>query len=336
MGPGTVPRDRAEYSATISDSWKRQTLLNIVRLRYLDPPVFVDVGQIVAGYTLETSVTAGASFPETNNFGGNTATVAGSGRYTDRPTITYTPLTGNRFVKGLMTPIPPESVFFTIQSGWPADGVLIATVASINGLKNQESSLGAVAAPDPEFLRVAALMRQLQLSDTVGMRVQIDAAKQQSTILTFRTDQISPETAQASRELRKLLRLDPNATTFKLAFGGTATNDKEIAVITRSILHMMQTMTSQVEVPRKDLDEHRVTPGWESLPNADATRLVRINSSSTQPKDAFVSVKYRDNWFWIDDRDLRTKRSFAFMMMLFTLADTGERENLPLVTISAQ
>ena len=53
IGPGTVPRDRFEYSGSISESWKRQTLLNIMRLRYLDPPTFVDVGQIVAGYSLE-------------------------------------------------------------------------------------------------------------------------------------------------------------------------------------------------------------------------------------------------------------------------------------------
>src|SRR5688572_33058469 len=89
VGPATVARDRSDYSSSISESWKRQTLLNIVKLRYLDPPIFVDVGQIVAGYTLETGISAGGSFPETSSFGGTTATVGGTAKYTDRPTITY-------------------------------------------------------------------------------------------------------------------------------------------------------------------------------------------------------------------------------------------------------
>ena len=53
------------------------------------------------------------------------------------------------------------------------------------------------------------------------------------------------------------------------------------------------------------------------------------------PADAFVAVQYRDQWFWIDDRDLKSKRVFSLMMMMFTLADTGEREPLPLITIPA-
>jgi hypothetical protein len=337
LGPAAVRDDRSEYAASISESWKRQTLLHIVKLRYLDPPIFVDVGQIVAGYSLETTVTAGASFPESAALGGSTATLGGATRYTDRPTITYTPLTGNRFVRGLMTPLPPDSIFFVIQSGWPADAVLFATVASINGLKNQETSLGALAAPQPQFLRALALMRQLQLAGTVGMRVQSDANKQESTLLTFRTDDATPETIEASRELRALLRLDPDATSFKLVFGGTASNKQEVAVLTRSILHLMQMMASQVQAPEQDVREGRVTPGWEALSGGGETnRLIRINSSTTKPGDAFVAVHYRGHWFWIDDRDLKTKRTFAFMMLLFTLADTADKERLPLVTIPAQ
>jgi hypothetical protein len=338
LGPDTVSRSRAEYASSISESWKRQTLLNIVKLRYLDPPIFVDVAQIVAGYQLETTVNAAGSFPDNPAFGGNTATVGGAARYTDRPTITYTPLTGNRFIKSLMTPLPPESVFFTIQSGWPADAVLFATVASMNGLKNQENSVNGISPPDPRFLRVLSLMRKLQDSGAAGMRVEVDKDKKQAAILTFQTADSTPEAREQSRELRELLRLDQDATEFKLVFGPTAASDREIAVLTRSIVRLMQTMSTQVEAPPAHVQQGRVSPGWERLTDAEAAgpRLVKIHSSAQRPGDVFVSVAYRGHWFWIDDRDLPTKRTFSFMMMLFTLADTGEKEPLPLVTIPAQ
>jgi len=67
--------------------------------------------------------------------------------------------------------------------------------------------------------------------------------------------------------------------------------------------------------------------GWDIIQAPDANRLIRINSGKAKPQNSFVAVNYRD---------LKTKRTFALMMMLFTLADTGEKENLPLVTIPAQ
>jgi len=78
----------------------------------------VDVGQIVAGYSLQTSLTAGGTISTEKAIQGNYLNASGSAIYTDRPTITYVPLTGNKFIRGLMTPLTPESVFFTIQSGW--------------------------------------------------------------------------------------------------------------------------------------------------------------------------------------------------------------------------
>ena len=337
IGPGSVPRDRSDYSSSIGESWKRQTLLNIVKLRYVDPPIFVDVGQIVAGYQLQLGANVGGQISSADAIQRNSLTLGGAGVYIDRPTITYVPLTGNKFIRGLMTPLSPESVFFTIQSGWPADGVLFAAVASINGLKNQETSIVGVNPPDPDFMRVLQLMRKIQLSEAVAMRINQDAQKQQTTILTFRSKNVSPETLDDIHELRRLLRLDPDAEELKLVFGGTSISDKEVAVITRSMMQQMATMATQVEVPPEDVKQGRATPGWEAVAgNTNAVRLIRIQCSNTKPANAFVSVDYRSHWFWIDDRDLKSKRVFSFMMMLFTLADTGEKEPLPLITIPAQ
>jgi hypothetical protein len=337
IGPKTIPRDRFEYSGSISESWKRQTLLNIVKLRYVDPPIFVDVGQIIAGYSLETAITAGGTFPETTSFGGNTGAVGGSMKYTDRPTVTYTPLTGVKFVRALMTPLTPEGVLYTVQSGWPVNSVFFAAVSAMNGLKNQETSIAGVTPPDPKFLRVLELLRKVQMTGAVGFRVQMDDKKQQSTLLTFRSKDVSEETLADIKEIRQLLNLDPDASEFKIAFGATALNDKELALQTRSMLHIMTTMASQVEAPPEDIAQGKTMAGFDT--GADTTeqpRLLKIHSSKSKPTDPYAAVFYRNHWFWIDDTDLKSKRSFAFMMMLFTLADSGEKQNEPVITIPAQ
>ena len=85
------------------------------------------------------------------------------------------------------------------------------------------------------------------------------------------------------------------------------------------------------------VSQGRAAPGWESVePSTNAVRLIQIHCSKGKPADAFAAVNYRNHWFWIDDRDLKSKRVLSFMMMLFTLADTGEKEPLPLITIPAQ
>ncbi len=47
IGPATVARDRFDYITAISDSWKAQMLLNLVKLRYGDAPVFLDVASVI-------------------------------------------------------------------------------------------------------------------------------------------------------------------------------------------------------------------------------------------------------------------------------------------------
>ena len=42
LGPQSVFRDRFDYVTSISESWKRQMLLNLLKVRYADAPVFLD------------------------------------------------------------------------------------------------------------------------------------------------------------------------------------------------------------------------------------------------------------------------------------------------------
>jgi hypothetical protein len=329
VGPKTVARDRFDYSEAITDSWKRQTLLNIVKLRYLDPPIWVDVGQIVSGYTIETGGSVGVEVPEGGSIAGTKLNLGGSGKFTDRPTITYTPLTGAKFINGLMTPIPPSTLFHSIAAGWPADAILLMGAANINGLNGESSTPTGVTIADAKFTRVIELMRSMQLSGFFSVRVIDGEGKHPATLLTLRAKDITPQMTADANELRELLGLDPEAREFRLVYGSISTGPREIAMTTRSLLRVLGMLATHVDVPAQDLAEGRAVPGVTDL---DA-RAVRFHSGREAPPDAFVAVKYRNTWFWIDDRDLTTKRVFTLIMVIFTMADTSGNQGMPVLTI---
>ena len=191
IGPGTVGRDRLSYTGAVAESWKTQMLLNIVKLRYGDTPVFLDVGQIVSGYTVESTLSAVAtanlytwSVPHPN-FPEASASLGAQGRFQDRPTVTYAPLAGERFARSMMTPLRPVSVLSLIQGGYPVDLVLRLVVNTINGVDNRFGGDARARAADPEFYTLLGALRRIQLSGTMGMRVH-RTPDQEATLLTFR------------------------------------------------------------------------------------------------------------------------------------------------------
>jgi hypothetical protein len=336
IGPGTVGRDRFDYSAAIADSWKQQTLLNIVKLRYLDQPVFVDVSSIVAGYSLQTGVTTGGTLSSENAVQGNFISAGGSAIYTDRPTITYTPLTGQKFLQSLLTPIEPKNIFFMLQSGYAADFVLGLTVESLNGLHNRSIIAGTVREADPEFIRVLQLMREVQVAGAVGMRVLENKDKTTTAVMFFRRENLSPEMLDKTLEIRRLLKLPPDQKQFNLIYSPTAGGDGELGVGSRSMLQIMQAMASYTEVPEADVKEGRAIPSLSPTNGTAKSEPVKIRCTQDKPADAFAAVHYRNHWFWVDDRDLRSKRAFTAIMFIFTMIQNTGDEKLPLVTIPAQ
>ena len=132
FGPRSIARDRFDYSEAISSSWKSQMLLNLVKIRYADAPVFMEVSSVINQYALEGQVSGGLNW--NMPLVGDAQTLGGAARYADRPTITYLPLQGAKFTRTLMTPIPPISLFSLIQAAWPVDFIFRISIKSMNGI----------------------------------------------------------------------------------------------------------------------------------------------------------------------------------------------------------
>ena len=331
IGPSTVPRDRFDYTAAISDSWKNQMLFNMVKIRYGDAPVFLDVSSVISQYQLAGALNLGATinYPPSSTSG----TLGWAGTYVERPTITYTPIMGDKFARSLMSPVPPPAILSLMQAGYPVDLVFRLLVQEINGVRNRFGGEARARSADPEFYSLIEKMRQIQSSGAIGMRFK-RTGKEESASMVIRGER-DPAIEALSAEVRKLLRLDPQAKEFNVLYGSIPKDDKEIAILTRSLLQVIVDISAGIEVPAVHVEQKRVGPTYveEAVKDGRILPLVRIHSSSKKPDDAFVSVPYRDSHFWIDDRDLMSKKIFSFLMFVFTLVETGEKGTAPIVTV---
>ena len=334
IGPKSVTRDRFDYNTAISDSWKEQTLLNIVKIRYADMPLFVEVASIVSGYTLESSVSLNGMLSSSDAIQRDSLSLGGNGKFIDRPTITYTPITGSQFNRSFMTPIPPGAVLFLMQSGWSAELIFPLTVDSVNGLRSQVLAGSNQRTGDVDYYRVIDLMRQIQLSGAIGMRIKKTGNLQDSTVLFFQKEGLAPEILAARQELNALLGLNPEAREVRVNYGLIPGGDDEVALLTRSMLQIMIQLATKIDVPPEHIADGRTVPTQAATgSDAENRKLMNVHYSKERPAEAFTAVKYRDYWYWVDDSDFRSKRTFAFLMILFSLTETGGKEGLPLVTI---
>ena len=63
-------------------------------------------------------------------------------------------------------------------------------------------------------------------------------------------------------------------------------------------------------------------------------RNFEVLSSKSEPTNAAVAVRYKGTWFYVDDRNLKAKLVFGFMVELFNLQITGSSSSpAPILTI---
>ncbi len=331
IGPSTVTRDRFDYVTAISDSWKSQMLFNVVKLRYGDAPVFLDIASVITQTGVQGTFGVSGSWWQNPFF--SSAAVSTAGTYGEKPTVTYTPLSGDKFARSLMTPIPPAAILSFFQAGYPVDVVLRLAVHAVNGIHSRYGYGARAREADPEFFPLVEKLRAIQQSGQIGLRLKKNG-DQVASLLVFSKKPNSAIEAERD-EVRKLLGLDPQADEFNVVYGSVAANDHEIALLTRSVLEILTDLSSYIDVPAANVEQKRTfpSPAPEIFNGAPVPALIRILSSSQKPDDAFAAVPYGQAWYWIDDKDFASKRLFSFIMFLFTLTDTGEKQGAPIITV---
>ncbi len=306
-------------------------LLNLLKTRYVDAPVFMDISSVINSYSLEGDIELGGEIAPVGR-GDTLASVGFAGRYADKPTISYVPLTGDKLAKSLMTPLPITGVMLLIQSGVPADDVLRVCVNTINGIENSYGGMGNPKAGNPKFRELMMAFRESQAPGGSGIRIMQEKGTQ-AIVMFFHPSTDQPVSPSFTR-IRELLGLDASVRKYNIVYGSIPENNREIAMLTRSVMQILADFASYIDVPEADLAEGRVYD-----PHRTAKQLLlfppilRVHSGPSAPDDAYVAVRYRNHWFWIDDRDTRSKSMFNSVLLLFSLTESQQVHTQPLVTI---
>src|SRR5262247_3601455 len=259
LGPKAVRSERPDYNRQIVRSNDAELLLNLVRLRYNDSMLFLGTGGVVAQYSYDASLSAGGT--------ASSGTLGTTLAYGEKPTITYTPLTGEEFAARLLAPIPLDSVMLFEQGGWSADRLLLVTVQRVNDVFNAPTAGGPTPSRQPDYEAFADLAEHLERLREAGLMGLNWEQKEHETEPPGRNPRVwirppadprSPLAADVAA-VRRALDLEPGRDEFVLTSFPYKRQPSEVGLRCRSLLGVLYFLSQAVEVPAQDVQAGLVT-----------------------------------------------------------------------------
>ena len=318
-GPVFLQSERSQYNQAIQKTNDEQLLLNLVRLKYHDTPLFMEVHNIASQFTLQndigisTQLQAGAKgifTPDASTF------------VEESPTISYSPLHGENFVQGVLTAISLKTIVLLFHSGWSVERVFKVCLQRIDKLKNAPGASGPtpkIAPKTKKFFQAVKYLQKLQVQGGLNLAYRVSDGEPQLVIHISEAFKNSQPANQFARSI--------NATIGQTSyiFGAPSVKNKQsIDIVTRSLLGVMFYLSGAVEVPEQDTVEGRVTvtktDDGQVFDWAEITgELLRIHNSPNPPVDVSLLIFYRNYWFYISDSDLVSKSTFSLLAQIYAL-----------------
>jgi hypothetical protein len=337
FGPSALNNTHIPYNQAISETLNQQMLLNLVRLKYRDGAYYLGVGNVTA--SLDFGVNAGIGSNVNMGPSGNVMTSNLGMSYNDSPTISFQPLQGEAFFKSVLTQLPIGTLVLLGTTGWNIDDILGLCVDEINGIENAAKASGVTPKFAPkyqEFARVQFLFRELQMQRSL----KIGASSKEKGVLMKFTE--TPQNTALLSELMTLLGLPTSTRLVKLdnaEFLDVEKDNDTLTIYTKSIANILSYLAQNVQVPPEHIEKGLVTItktadgntfNWSETP---AGKLLTVKSSKSRPDNAFLTVAYKDYWYYIADDDLKSKSTFMLLNQLFNYQSGHSVSQGPVLTI---
>jgi hypothetical protein len=337
IGPHAMQQEWLKYNNVISSIEDQQNLLNLVKLRYNDSPKMLAVTNINSQLLLGTEESGMEYTAFEGSKLGDIFSFSLFPKYEDKPTITYQPLQGEKFVKSMLEQISLDVLLLLNNSGWSVERIFRLCVQDINGIRNAPGASGPTPDYAPEykdFLTVTKLMRTLQKRNLTNVEYELIDGEP-TLVYSFAKEALElPET----HKLVEMLRLTPEKTDYPIRMNDIDHNPNHVRLRTRSVMGVLYLLSQSVEVPQEDVRKGKLTTTkyadgrpfyWSDL----FSDLFQIKSSSEKPSDAFVSIKYRGSWFYINDTDVESKRTYALFSQIFAIQAGKINVERPILTL---
>ena len=324
IGPRGLELSRTEFNAAIQRTDGEQLLLNIVRQRYNDPVMFLEVASVSSSLSRSASLNLSGFFPG----GGSPESYNGGigGSYSDSPLVFYSPNTGERFVRQILTPIDLRTISLLLQSGWSIERVLLVAGDSFAGLKN--TTTGA-----SDYRTLVDHLRSLQRADQLSFALE---TYNNIDILAI-IPSASALSSDAYKEACRLMNFpaDGRPIRVQLGIGDRPNLNSYVFLATRSLYSSFYFLSNGVDAPLADLSEgvlqRRRLEGGVFDRGSD---LFNVRTSAGKPVDAAVKVRYRDQWFYIPSTDPDSRTTFALLSMMLMLQSGDTARMAPLISLS--
>lgn len=333
FGSARLQADQVDYARALSEAQKRQTLSNIVGMRYADPPAVLPVSSVIAAYSFDGSAGANASL-STQNSAPTTGGVSVGIGFSTKPTFTFTPITGEDYATAYIRPLAPPLILPLAQSGVPIDVLFRLVVQSVGDLQNSAALSGGNNAGDVGFFQLIQVLRRLQLRGMLTTRLESGAQGLRVFLAIEPGDDAAQEAVADAALVRGLLKLAPGTKEAEIVYGSLEERGARVPIITRSVSGMLTEVGAQIAVPQADIDDGTTLPTVANL-EIERRPVTVIHVGDKAPPEAWISVERDGHVFWIDRRDFDSKFSFSVLMNLIALAQADRGQSAPIVTIPA-
>jgi len=341
VGPASLKEGRKRYNQVLAFTNSEQMLMNLVKLKYRDNPTFLQVSSI--SMNLQWGANASAEIPIGNsiNYVGNIVPFGAGVNYGENPTVTYTPLTGEAFVRQMLTPIPLETLILLFQAGWPIDTVFRLVVQEINDLENASPASGPTPEREPifkKFLEVALLFTDLQKRRVIEWATSDKPGKPAVMYIHPKLSAVEKKDVKRLKQLLRLTHHGNGMERYEVGYGVCFTNSCRLNIVTRSMTDILFYIAQAVDVPPSHMEKGLVTVtrtsdgkpfDWGDLHR----KQIRVHWSDTTPSDAYLVVHYRGIWFYIKDSDLSSKSTFLLLQILADLQAGSTPSAAPILTL---